>query len=441
MRPTPRLAVLLAAAAPLAVIAGSAAPALWTLPFVLTAILLAAFALDAFMTVPARALQVSVTAAPRIFIGETATLTVRIAATPLAGLRYGRRRAIDLIWEAQGPVEPAAPVIAHIAGNAVHSVELTLVPHRRGRVDITCVKLRWRGPFGLNQRILAVKSSVQFEIVPNIRAAQAAALQFNDRDSPFGTKLQRDRGAGTEFDSLRDFTTGMDRGGIDWKHSARHRRLVGKEFRIERNHPIVLAFDTGHLMCEMTDGMPRLDHAIGAGLLLGWTALRGGDLVGLYGFDARVRQWAPPVRGAGSFGRLQMQAATLDYHAEETNFTLALAELTTRLKRRSLVVLFTDFVDTVTAELMVESLQQIGGRHVVIFVSIRDPALQAMVDAKPDHAAALARAVVAQGLLQDRRAVFSRLARLGVHCLDVDRQAVSGGFLNKYTAIKQRGLL
>ena len=36
---------------------------------------------------------------------------------------------------------------------------------------------------------------------------------------------------------------------------------------------IVLAFDTGYLMAEPIGGLPRLDHAIHAGLLLGWVAI------------------------------------------------------------------------------------------------------------------------------------------------------------------------
>src|SRR5262249_8703513 len=161
---------------------------------------------------------------------------------------------------------------------------------------------------------------------------------------------------------------------IDWKHSARHLKLLSKEFRTERNHQIMLAFDTGYLMCEPLEGIPRLDHAISAGLLLAWISLRQGDLVGTYGFDAAVRQYLQPMRGLASFARVQRATADLAYRHEETNFTLGLAELSQRLKRRALLVLFTDFVDTVTAELLVESLQRVSNRHVVVFVTLRDPA-------------------------------------------------------------------
>src|ERR1019366_547819 len=104
-------------------------------------------------------------------------------------------------------------------------------------------------------------------------------------------------------------------------------------------------YDPGHLMIEPIDDLPRLDHAVNAGLLLSWIGLRAGDLVGMFSFDARVRFYRPPIPGPANFGQIQRAAAGIAYHTEETNFTLALADLETRLKRRSLIILFTEFVD------------------------------------------------------------------------------------------------
>ncbi len=436
MRPTPRLALLMAAAAPLAVLAGGIAPSLWAFSFLFAAVLLAAFALDAALTLSPRAVRVETSAPPRVFIGDTLTITVKLETAPRS-----RAAALEILPNAQGEIED--PVIDHCraTSGATSLCLLKLTPTRRGKISIDSLSLRWHGPLGLNQRLVTIKVGKTADIVPNIRGVQTAALEFNDRDSPTGLKIQRDRGAGTEFDSLRDYLPGMDIGAVDWKHSARHGRLVAREYRAERNHPVILAFDTGHLMRDPIDGVPRLDHAISAGLLLGWIALRGGDLAGTYAFDARVRHWAPPQRGTASFARLQHQAASLNYAPEETNFTLGLAELSGRLKRRALVVLFTDFVDTITTELMLESLQRLGTRHVVVFVSLRDPSLQALMDAPPDHAAAVGQAVVASDFLRERRTVFAQLDRMGVHCIDAERHAVSAALINRYVAIKQRGQL
>ena len=54
--------------------------------------------------------------------------------------------------------------------------------------------------------------------------------------------------------------------------------------------------------------MPRLDHAIHAGLLLAYVALRTGDRVGLFAFDESVKAYLDPVGGIDSFPRIQRAA-------------------------------------------------------------------------------------------------------------------------------------
>ena len=65
-------------------------------------------------------------------------------------------------------------------------------------------------------------------------------------------------------------------------------------------------------------------------------------------------------RGRAAFARLQNASGGLAYRSDETNFTLGLAELNARLKRRALVILFTEFIDTTTAEIfLIEGVDRV----------------------------------------------------------------------------------
>ena len=316
-----------------------------------------------------------------------------------------------------------------------------MVPTRRGQVKVDRIWVRWTGPMSLVQFTRQIAVDRTIDVLPNVRGVQGATLQFFAQEAIYGIKAQRQKGEGSEFEALREYTPGLDTRYIDWKHSARHRKLLCKEFRTERNHQVIMAFDTGYLMLEPVDGLTRLDHAINAALLLAWISLQGGDLVGTYGFDARVRQFLGPQRGIASFARIQRATAELDYHHQETNFTLGLAELATRLKRRALVILFTDFVDTVTAELLIESLQRVANKHVVVFVTQRGSVLQDAVDAPPRVFADVVQAVIAHDFLRERSIVFQRLERIGVHCINVPSGRLAVDLINRYLLIKQRGLI
>jgi uncharacterized protein (DUF58 family) len=434
IRPTLRAVLLFGATVPVTVVLLVLSPELWPLSVDLGLFVVVLVGIDALLCIRFSNLGVVHDMPARLFIGSEGALRLTIT-------QKARAVLFEALLEQRGELEP--PTIRRLVGtpNQPASELLPIVPKRRGEVFIDALWLRWRGPFSLAERTRRIPIGRKIDVLPDVRGISSAAVQFFSRDAIEGIKVQQQRGEGTEFESLREHAAGLDNRFIDWKRSAKHLRLLSKEFRVERNHQIVLAFDTGHLMAEPIDGLPRLDHAIHAGLLLGWISLRSGDYVGSFGFDAEVRQFMQPSRGMPYFIKLQSGSSQLAYQTEETNFTLGLAELNFRLKRRALVVLFTEFVDATTAELLLESLHRMANRHAVIFVTLRDSLLPNIVDAQPARFQDVAEAVVAHDLLRDRAVVLERLTRMGVHCLEVPPRGLAVSLVNRYLTIKERGLL
>lgn len=322
-----------------------------------------------------------------------------------------------------------------------HTTRFMLTPKRRGSGELELLWARWQGPLGLVQKRVKRRLDIVIPIVPNVRWVKEEAVRLYSRDAEFGIKTQIDRGDGSEFDALREFTTGMDRRAIDWKHTARHRNLLAKEFRTERNHNIVFAFDTGRLMSEPLDGVPKIDRAINAALLLAFVSLRSGDKTVFYSFDSRPGQMSGQLSGTRSYPRLQDLASKFDYSAEESNYTLALTELGARLDRRSLIILFTDFVDTISAELMLENVRRLADRHLILFASFEDRALASMTEPEPRLSQDVARAVIADTLLQERELVLLRLARLGAQVIEARPDRFGADLVSRYLHIKRREMI
>ena len=276
---------------------------------------------------------------------------------------------------------------------------------------------------------------------PNIGEVRSPALQTFLRDAQTGLIARRIRGEGTQFEALSEYQSGMERRRIDWKSSARHVRLFAKEFETERNNQIVFAFDCGQTMCEPLAGMPRIDRAVSAALLTSYVALKSGDRVALYGFAARPEVMTPFVSDTRDFYRLQSEAARLDYHAQEPNFTLALATLASRLQRRSLIVVFSDFTDPTSAELMVESIGRLVAKHVVLFVTLADEELEDISTAEPADMQALAMAVTADALLRQRALVTRRLQQLGVDVIEAPWNRIGTRLIDAYLTVKRKGAI
>jgi len=164
-----------------------------------------------------------------------------------------------------------------------------------------------------------------------------------------------------------------------------------------------------------------------------------GDLVGTYGVrfgGAQLSQPAPPR----PLRHVQRATAELAYNAEETNFTLGLAELNVRLKRRALVILFTES-STPSRRLLIESSNACTSRHVVVLVTMRDNDLHWTIDAEPKSFEAVAEFVHRAGYpARSRRGCSS--ASSAWDCMPRRPDAgVTVALINRYLLIKQRGLI
>jgi uncharacterized protein (DUF58 family) len=176
-------------------------------------------------------------------------------------------------------------------------------------------------------------------------------------------------------------------------------------------------------------------------LLTAWIALKLGDRAAINAFDSRPRLSSGFVSGAGAFTELERIAADIDYSTEETNFTFALTTLAAKLTRRSMIVLFTEFTDTVSADFMLRALRRLVEKHLVMIVVLRDEELETLVDAEPREADDVTRAVTAGELLAERRLVISRLVHLGVHVVESEYDKVSERLVQSYLDLKKRNLL
>jgi uncharacterized protein (DUF58 family) len=433
--PTRRGVAALIAALPLALLPALVSARLWPVWAAAMGASLGALAMEWLLGRASEALRVEVRTPDALYIGERGALIMKLPGA------WARATAIEILCDFDPLLAPQGPVRASAGPNAT-GVPISLVPVQRGVTTVQAVWLRWRSPFGLLQWTARQSLLLPVPILPNLHAVRGAALRFSSsRQFLAGPRLERYVGDGSEFESLREHVAGFDTRAIDWKSSARHRKLFSREYRAERNHAVVIALDTGRLMSEPMLGIPKVDHAVNASLLLAWVALKTGDRVGLFAFDERVRQFSEPQGGVRAFDHLRHQTAGIAYSHAETNFTSCLMDLSQRLRRRTLIVALTDFVDTVTAELMIENLSRLGRNHLVLFVALRDPSLDNMVRAEPINLTRLNRSVSAYDLVQERDVVLGRLRRRGVHCIDTPPGEISSRVVNSYLDAKRRELL
>jgi len=424
--PSPRCVLALVMLGPLAVVVAAFAPAAWVAAPLLGLLLLALVLVDGALA--GRLEEADVTAPAQAEIGQSAAITIKAL--------LSRPAVVQAALALDPRLAPGGKLTATLADGRGEAI---FTPTRRCHGAIETLWLRWTGPLGLGVRVERREIEASVRVLPSVAALRGPAMQTYLRDASLGLIARRLRGEGQMFETLTDYQPGMDRRRIDWKVSARHAHLYAKEYEVERNNPIVLAMDCGAAMCEPVAGLPRLDRAVTAALQMAWVALKAGDRISLFGFAARVLVSTPFITDTRDFHRLRLAAADLDYSPREANFTLALSTLAQKLGRRSLIVVFSEFSDPTSAELMLESIGRLIARHRVLFVCLRDEELETLAGDEPVDMEVLGGSVAASALLRQREWVMKRLRAMGVDVVEAAHDAIGPRLLDAYMAIRGRG--
>jgi uncharacterized protein (DUF58 family) len=338
--------------------------------------------------------------------------------------------------------DPAAFEVL-VPGRRQAILSYRFVPKRRGtyvfeRVD-ALVASRWR--LWRLQTHWPLQSAVR--VYPDIhQVARFTMLARRDRLSTIGLRNSRRLGTDNEFERLRDYIEGDDPRHIDWRASARRRKLTCRAFQMNQSQRIMFMIDCGRLMAGDTgDGLSPLDHAFNAMLLLAHVALIKGDQVGLLAFSDKVRAFVAPGGGPRRIRRLVHSVHNVFPEMVESRYDRAFVELEERCRKRSLVVLMTNLFDELSASLIGEYLHNMTGRHLPLGVFLRDQDLFALADRGLAERQALYPGAAAAALLNWRERVLAGLRMRGVLTLDTFPEDLTAVLVNRYLEIKARHLL
>jgi len=424
----------------------------------LDALLLLAAVFDVSRTPRPDRLDVRRRVPVRVGLSRELRRTVRVATGPharAAGLSVELREefpdsfAIVSRTLGGGPAPPAAgdptggPDTGVLPGEGALDLERVYRPLRRGVHALGDLRLRLVGPLGLVARQGRLRGGTRVEVEPPLTGLRRTLrLAASERWRDLGVRVLRRRGGLMEFESLREYVHGDDLRVVDWKSFAKRGRPIVRQFQEERGQELVLAFDGGRRMAATTEegrvrGWTKLDHALDAGLQIAAVALQRGDRVGVLAFDARVRAWVAPARGARQLERLRDAVFGLQASAAESDLERALRELSLRHRRRALVLLLSDVADPLSVEEQRRALAAASRRHRILFAGLDDPSLRDAAEGRLGVDEGTRGA--ARLLVEERRAGLRRLAGAGCRVLDTLPAEAAGPLLAAWLDARRRG--
>ena len=329
-----------------------------------------------------------------------------------------------------------------LAGRSRLTLQYVLRPSRRGAFTLRQVYLRVWSRRGLWQRQLAYPVKTVIHVYPDMKQlGQYALLARTNRLSLLGVRRTRRIGQDHDFERLRDYTIDDNYKHIDWRSTARRRKLTVKDFQATQSQRIIFLLDCGRMMTNEAAGLSLLDHGLNAVLMLSYVALRQGDSVGMVSFSNEIQGYVPPRGGMNQMNRLLH--ASFDHFPQlvESRYDQAFRYLASHCRKRSLVVLITNVIDEVNASQIERYLTNLVGRHLPLGVMLRDRRLFDAVDVEHPHDDELWPAAAAADILTWRHQVLTDLQSQGVLSLDVFPEEMTAPLVNRYLKIKARHLL
>lgn len=439
--PTRRAAIVAAViAAALLLFPGDDAPVLAAVAGI-AALLVLAVLLDAFLGTSPAQLVVQREHPPVVVTGREATVSWEVHSESRRRLRVAV--ADDLAPSLQGRARRFAVVVPP-GGSA--KVSTTISPMRRGRFELDRLTVRIEGRLGLGARQRAVPLHTTLRVHPPFRSRDEAELKIRRaRILEIGIRSARGLGGGTEFEQLREYGPDDEFRRIDWTATARSGRTIVRTYRSERNQNVLVMLDNGRTMAGRVDGVPRVEHAMDAVMMLTAVATRLGDRCGLVTFDRVVRTVIAPARHGDQVARVTEAMFALEPELSESDYPTVFAQVVARFRRRSMLVLLTDLVDQAVEASLLPALTLISRTHLVVVASVRDPQVEAWAagadldDIGPDEAAY--RQVAAVEALTERRRTAARLRGRGVTVIDAVPGRLSSELADAYLLVKRNGRL
>ncbi|MCZ6635156.1 MAG: DUF58 domain-containing protein [bacterium] len=179
-------------------------------------------------------------------------------------------------------------------------------------------------------------------------------------------------GFSVEFSEYRPYMPGDPLRDLDWKAFAKTDRLYIKQYEEETNLKAYLLLDISASMAYGSGDLTKFQYTTYIAAALAHLMLRQRDAVSLVSFDNRIRTYLPPRSVESHLHTLLTALQSTTPEGTDTDLAVAFHDLAERIKRRGLIIIFSDLLDD--PDTLLSGLKHFRHRkHEVIVFHILDP--------------------------------------------------------------------
>ncbi|MFW9985348.1 MAG: DUF58 domain-containing protein [Candidatus Odinarchaeota archaeon] len=253
----------------------------------------------------------------------------------------------------------------------------------------------------------------------------------------FGIHKTRQMSMGTDFTGIRRYEAGDEYRRIDWKSSARTRKLMMRQYETERNIRMLIVLDTGATMGAGRPEYSKLEAAIRSALMLAKMAMERKDHVGLLTWSTKQHSFLKPGLGEAHYHRLLDQLAEIEAGGT-FDLTAVVEYLAPRVSQQSFFIILTDLESN--RKRFEKGIRLIRGyKHNALIITPFGPWFEIEEIYLSPVERAIGEAVVHR-LLEEQSALAKSLRRVGVSVVPVGPGDFLPTVLSEYLKAKKRSI-
>lgn len=176
------------------------------------------------------------------------------------------------------------------------------------------------------------------------------------------------KGSGLEFDDVRPYQYGDDIRTIDWNVSAKGHGTFVKTFREDKEQTVFFILDVSASQDIGTTGKTKVDIGVEICGVLALSAVKESSHVGLICYSDQRELYMKPTKGVSQAYQIIHGLVNLSPKSLKTNLNKAMAFVLNAIKRRSVIILISDFID----DDYFHNLKALARRHDLVVIHISD---------------------------------------------------------------------
>ena len=321
-------------------------------------------------------------------------------------------------------------------------VEYFLRPVKRGVYSFGLVRVFVRTPVGFFKRRFNCDQLKEVKVYPSyLQLKRYELMAINNHLSELGIKKVRKVGHNIEFEHIKEYIPGDDFRTINWKATARRSELMVNLYQEEKSQNVYCLIDKGRKMQMPFNGMSLLDYAVNSSLVISNIAIRKEDKAGIMTFEKGLDGFLPASRRANQMHLILNFLYNQSTSFSETDYSQVYVHLKQMIKRRSLLLLFTNFESMHSLQRQLAYFKKLAHSHLLVVIFFENTELNELINSEVRGTLGIYQKVIAEQFAFEKRQIVLTLRNLGIQSILTKPQDLSVNLINKYIELKARQLI